>query len=177
VTDIDKLHIITISGAKVIHTIPVEGASFLNDVVFLESGVALITDMVEEKIMILKEGQVQTWLEDSMLIHPNGLAHAKKNIAVGVKNSVLSINIETKQIKVLIDETGSVDGLIHLGANKFVISDWKGRIMQVNPTEKVVLSNTTEENIQAADLGYIPDKKWVLIPTFFDNRVVASKLQ
>jgi hypothetical protein len=49
--------------------------------------------------------------------------------------------------------------------------------MQVNPTEKVVLSNTTEENIQAADLGYIPDKKWVLIPTFFDNRVVASKLQ
>ena len=176
VTDIDRIHIISISGAKILQTIPVEGAGFLNDVIFLIDGSALISDMVEGKIMILKDGQVGTWLEDSLLNRPNGLAHTKKNIAVGVKNSVLSVNIQTMEIKVLIDETGSVDGLIHLGGNKFVISDWSGRIMQVNPSEKVVLSNTTEDNIQAADLGFIPDKNWVLIPTFFDNRVVAYKL-
>lgn len=177
VTDIDRLHIISISESKILQTIPVAGASFLNDVIFLGNGDALISDMGTDKIMILKDGKVGTWLEDPLLIRPNGLAHTKKYIAIGVKNSVLSVNVDTKQVKVLIDETGPVDGLIHLGGNKFVVSDWSGRIIQVNPTEKVVLSNTTENNIQAADLGFIPDKKWVLVPTFFDNRVVASLLQ
>ena len=177
VTDIDRLHIISISGAKILKTILVEGASFLNDIIFLGNGTALISDMGTDKIMVLKDGKVDTWLEDPLLNRPNGLVLTKKYIALGVKNSVLSVNADTKQVKVLIDETGPVDGLIHLGANKFVVSDWSGRIIQVNSTEKVVLSNTTENNIQAADLGFIPDKKWVLIPTFFDNRVVASQLQ
>jgi hypothetical protein len=72
--------------------------------------------------------------------------------------------------------TGPVDGLICLGNNRFVISDWSGRIMLADPTSMIVLQNTTEKNVQAADLGYIPEEKVVLIPTFFDNRVVARKL-
>ena len=88
----------------------------------------------------------------------------------------MRINIISKNISLFVDETGPVDGLIYLGKNKFVVSDWAGRILLVNPSEKIVLSNSTEKNIQAADLGYIPDSKIVLIPTFYDNRVVAAQL-
>jgi len=176
VTDIDRIHVISISQRKVIQTIVVEGASFLNDVVILDDGRAYITDMIEGKIMMLKDGKVDLWLKDTLLVNPNGLALTKKDIAVGVKNSILRVSKSSKAVRVAINETGPVDGLINLGGNKFIISDWSGRIMLVNPSEKIVLSITSDSNIQAADLGYIPDKKWVLIPTFFDNRVVASQL-
>jgi len=176
VTDIDKIHIISISRQKVVQTIKVEGAGFLNDVIFLEDGSALITDMSENKIMKLDENGVSVWLTDPLLMKPNGIALYKSQLAVGVKNSILKLDMSDKSISVLIDETGPVDGLIYVGGNKFVISDWSGRIMLVNPSEKVVLSNSTEKNIQAADLGYIPYKKWVLVPTFFDNRVFAAQL-
>lgn len=176
VTDIDKIHFISISKARITQTIEVEGASFLNDVMILEDGTAFITDMVEERIVRLKDGKIEFWLTDELLVKPNGLTLYKDGLAVGVKNSILKFDLATKVVKVLIDETGPVDGLIYLGQNTFIISDWAGRIMKVNPSEKVVLSNSTEKNIQAADLGYIPDKKWVLVPTFFDDRVVASQL-
>lgn len=176
VTDIDKVHIISISQAKIIQTIEVEGASFLNDVVLLDDGTALITDMVVENIIIIKDGKAEVWLTDELLVKPNGLALMKNALAVGVKNSILKVNTESKAVKSLIEETGPVDGIIYLGGNKFVISDWAGRITMVNPLEKIVLSNSTESNIQAADLGYVPDKKWVLVPTFFDNRVIAAQL-
>lgn len=176
VTDIDRIHIISIQGAKIIQTIDVEGASFLNDIVLMPDGVAYITDMTVGNILRLKGNQVESWLSNELLIKPNGLVNYKSHLAVGVKNSILKVDIATKEIKVLSNETGAVDGLIYLGQNKFVISDWSGRITLVKGLEKIVLSNSSNQNIQAADLGYIPDKKWVLIPTFFDNRVVAAQL-
>jgi hypothetical protein len=75
-----------------------------------------------------------------------------------------------------IDNTGPIDGLVFITGNKYVISDWSGRVQMISPTEMVVLGNSTEDNIQAADLGYIPEDNLILIPTFFDNRVVARKL-
>jgi hypothetical protein len=42
--------------------------------------------------------------------------------------------------------------------------------------EKIVLQATNEQKIQAADLGFLPHQNIVLIPTFFDNRIVARKL-
>ncbi|PLW94402.1 MAG: hypothetical protein C0591_13015 [Marinilabiliales bacterium] len=176
VTDIDKVHIISISQAKITQTIEVEGASFLNDVVLLDDGTAFITDMVVENIIMIKDGKAMVWLTDELLVKPNGLALMKNSLAVGVKNDILKVDTASKAVKSFIEETGPVDGIIYLGGNKFVISDWAGRITWVSPSEKIVLSNSTDSNIQAADLGYITDKKWVLVPTFFDNRVIAAQL-
>lgn len=176
VTDIDKVYMISISQRKILKSIKVEGAIFLNDAIILNDGTALVTDMAEENIIMIKDGKAGVWLTNELLVKPNGLALMKNSLAVGVKNSILKIDLSTKEIKVLIEETGPVDGLIHLNGNKFIISDWSGRITLVNPSEKVLLSNSTENNIQAADLGYIYNKKWVLVPTFFDNRVIAAQL-
>lgn len=176
VTDIDKIYMISISQRKILESIKVEGASFLNDVVILNDGSALVSDMAAENIVIIKDGKAEVWLTDELLVKPNGLALMKNSLAVGVKNSILKVDLSTKEVKVLIEETGPVDGLIHLNGNKFIISDWAGRITLVNPSEKILLSNSTENNIQAADLGCIHNKKWVLVPTFFDNRVIAAQL-
>ena len=177
VSDIDKVRLISLRDARIIKTIPVKGAGFLNDVVVTEDGTAYITDTQENKIFRLANGQIETWLEDEKLADANGLALFNDgNLAVGVKNSVLKVFIKSKNIKLIIDETGPVDGIIHLDNNKFIVSNWKGRILLASPSEKIVLYSKTEENKQTADLGYIPDKQIILVPTFYDNRVIAARI-
>lgn len=176
VTDIDRIHIININRDRIIKTIDVKGASFLNDMTTDESGNIYITDMQNNEVLKLSGGIVSVWLTDEKIVSPNGLAMQKGSLLVGTENSIQKVNTADKTFKTLIDETGPVDGLVLISGNKFVISDWSGRIMSVSPGEKVVLSNTTQQKIQAADLGYIPETKTLLIPTFFDNRVIARKL-
>ena len=110
------------------------------------------------------------------MIAPNGLAFFKESLYVGTKNNLLKIHPDLSTVKVHIEATGLIDGLIPLGMNKFVVSDWAGRIMIADMNNKIVLQNTASQNIQAADLGFLPKEKIVLIPTFTDNRVIARRL-
>ena len=40
----------------------------------------------------------------------------------------------------------------------------------------VKLLDTTEKNINSADIGYHAKEDLILVPTFFDNRVVAYRV-
>jgi len=176
VTDIDRFHIINIDEAKIIKTVNVENAVFLNDMSADNEGNIYISDMSKNHLLIYDGEKVTVWLEGEMIMRPNGLAFFKNHLLVGTKDNLLRVDTEEKNIRIIVEETGPIDGLIPLGGNKFVISDWSGRIMLISPLEKIVLGNTSEQEIQAADLGYIPDEKLILIPTFFDNRLVARRL-
>lgn len=177
VTDIDCIRIIDIDQGKLIKSVDVPGAVFLNDMAMLPNGEIIVTDMKKDQLLIFDGNKVEVWLEDELLDSPNGLAFFKESLYVGTKHNILKANYTTKKLKVHIEEAGPVDGLIAIGTNKFVVSDWSGRIIIAGLNEKVFLQNTADQNIQAADLGYIPDQKLILIPTFFDNRVVAKRLR
>jgi len=111
-----------------------------------------------------------------LIVSPNGLAFYDKVLYSGTRDNLLKVDVKSKNYEVLVAGTGSIDGLIPLGDDRFIISNWAGKVTLVSPTNNTVLSNTTDEKIQAADLGYIPSQKMILIPTFTDNRVVAEKL-
>ena len=176
VTDIDRIIIIDIDQAKIVKIVDVEGALFLNDIAALPGGELIVSDMKMNHLLIFDGNKTSVWLEDDLLIAPNGLAFFKESLYVGTKNNLLKVSPELKKAKVHIEETGPIDGLIPLGMNKYVVSDWSGRVMIADMNSKIVLQNTASENIQAADLGFLPKEKIVLIPTFFDNRVVARRL-
>ncbi|MBD3241028.1 MAG: hypothetical protein GF331_10620 [Chitinivibrionales bacterium] len=40
-----------------------------------------------------------------------------------------------------------------------------------------LLLDTRKDKVNAADIEYIPDRQLLLVPTFFDDRVVACRLQ
>lgn len=176
VTDIDRIIIIDIEQANIVKMVNVPGAGFLNDMAMLPNGNIIVSDMSKNQLLIFDGIKAEIWLEDELLIKPNGLAFFKESLYVGTKNNILKVNYTTKKLKVHVEEAGPVDGLIPIGGNKFVVSDWSGRIMIAGLSEKIVLQNTADQNIQAADLGFIPEEKLILIPTFFDNRVVAKRL-
>ena len=59
----------------------------------------------------------------------------------------------------------------------YLVSDWQGEIFAINMDgEKKSLLKTKDQNKNTADIWFIKNQNLVLVPTFFDNRVVAYKL-
>ena len=76
-----------------------------------------------------------------------------------------------------IEETGFIDGLVATGDGGYLISDFLGAVYLVRPGEKrIKLSDTSKEEIMAADIDFIIDKRLLMVPTFYDNRVMAYEV-
>ncbi len=177
VTDIDRIVEIDIVDAMIINEYEVEGAKFLNDITISSEGDVYISDMATSKIHRIHKGILETWFTSDELISTNGLFYEDKELLVGTKNGIYSIRIEDKRLWQLMKDTGGIDGLEADGKGNYIISDWQGKIQLVNiEKDPVVLLNTTDKNINAADIEYIPERNMLFVPTFSDNRVMAYEL-
>ncbi len=178
VTDIDRLAEIDTRDHKIIHFYPAKGAQFLNDAQAGNDGRIYVTDSQRGALYVLDSNQMRLWMIGPLFKGANGLAWRNGKLLVGVSGYLLQVDPRTKTIVKLIVNPGGIDGLVPLGNGRYLVSDWAGKIQILSTHGKpVVVSNTTDEKINAADLGYIPEKKLVLIPTFFDNRVIAKELK
>jgi hypothetical protein len=177
VTDIDRLVEIDIDKASVIKEYPVPDAKFLNDITIDPDGNVYISDMATSKIHRLANGMMETWLTNANIISPNGLFYEEGEILIGTKKGIFSTNIEDKRTWQVIMVEGGIDGLEGAGNGNYIISDWNGKVQLVNEhKDPVVLLNTTDQKINAADIEFDPVSKTLFVPTFFDNRVMAYEL-
>ncbi len=180
VTDIDRVVEIDISKATITNTYPVKNAEFLNDIAVQQQDnnfSIFISDSNAGILYRFSNGSIEKWISDDQLNNPNGLFVNGDNLLTGVRNRVLKINIANKNISTFIQNTGGIDGLAPAVNGYYLTTDWKGTTQLVHPDkEKIQLLNTADENINAADFEYLPEKKMILIPTFYDNRVMAYKL-
>jgi hypothetical protein len=177
VTNIDELVEISITEGKEIARYACEGATFANDIAIDKSGVVYITDMQGGGIYKFDGEKVSMFKDQGTFNSPNGLFACKDYLYLGVADRVFKIDYETSDTTTFIKGTESVDGLEKVSATAFLKSDWQGRVHLVEPgKEKIELTNTIEQKVNAADIEYIPAQKLMLVPTFFDNRVVAYKI-
>ncbi len=177
VSDIDRLAEIDLRTGKIVRFFPAPKAKFLNDVTVGPDGKIYVTDTGLGAVFILQSGKLQVWKKDPILKGANGLAVEGDKLLIGTNGHLVQADPKTGDLYVLVRVPHGIDGLVPVGDGKYVLSDWSGEIRLVTKRgAQVVLSNSTAEHINAADLGYIPSKKIILIPTFFDNRVIAKKL-
>ena len=73
-------------------------------------------------------------------------------------------------------DAGGVDGLEKNNDGEFVFSNWPGRIFINHNGKNIKLLDTTTEEINTADLDYNLKYDLILLPTFFDNRIIAYKI-
>ena len=73
---------------------------------------------------------------------------------------------------------GHGDGITHTNEpDTYLLSDWSGEIFIVNTSGMMQsLLNTKDQKTNNADIWFVQEKNLLLVPTFFDNRVMAYKL-
>lgn len=171
VSDIDELVVINIKEAKITNKIKPENAKFLNDVTSAEDGTVFVTDMKDNKIYVLDNGKLVLWLEDKLITNPNGLWAEKGKLYIGT-GQILQADIKSKEIKVLVNDCGGIDGLEKLENGNFIYSNWMGRIFVTKGTESIKLLDTVGKQ-NTADIDFVPAQSLVLVPTFLANSVDA----
>jgi WD40 repeat protein len=179
VADIDQLVVINIKKAKIVERIPVDGATFLNDVAVSPDGKVYFTDSDTGYIWIYSGGKLQKWITEG-LKRPNGLYIEKDRVLLTSSGSqdLKIINRATGEAKVVTTDIGHGDGIEFTGTKGFYItSSWSGEVFLISPDyNKFSLLKTSDQEINSADIGFNMKEQVVYVPTFFDNRVVAYKL-
>lgn len=178
VADINKIHEVDIEGGKITKTYPVEGAQFLNDITIDDSGKVYASDSNTGNVYVLDNGTVSTWL--SGIGGPNGLLSEGNNMWVlSWKDQTMNaVDPASKQVTMKADSLENPDGIEAVGDGTYLVSAWNGMIRLVDPaTGRVtLLLDTRADSVSAADIDYVPEKKLLLVPTFFKNSVVAYEL-
>jgi len=178
VTNIDEIVEIDIEEGAVSNRYPLEGAKFANDIAINQQGVVFASDMSEGTVYSLKDGNAQIWLKSDKLKSPNGLFTTESELMIGIDGAVLKAAYGSDQLTEHIPNTGGIDGLEAVDDEFFIKSDWAGHIHLIHPDkEKMLLLNTADDNVQAADIEYVPELKMLYVPTFHDDRVMAYELK
>lgn len=175
VADIDELVVIDIKGSKIVDRMKIPKAQFLNDIAINDDGTIFISDTKGNKIYALHQGKVSVWLENRQIEGPNGLWVEKGQLYIGT-NKLLQAEIKTKTIKILIENTGGIDGLEKMKDGNFIYSNWQGRIFVTKGSNPIQLLDTVNK-LNTADIDFIPSKGIILVPTFSGNSVDAYLLK
>jgi DNA-binding beta-propeller fold protein YncE len=175
VSDITQLVEIDIEKGTITAKYDAPDAVFLNDVTACMNGMIFVSDNRTAKIHVLNEGKFTVWMEGKPLETPNGLMAEKGKLLVGDKN-IYEVDIQTKKTTLLIENAGGVDGLEKNNTGDFVFSNWPGRIFIHKNGKTTKLLDTTAQELKTADIDYALKLDLVLVPTFFDNRIVAYKI-
>ncbi|MEN3324188.1 hypothetical protein VP395_10640 [Mariniflexile soesokkakense] len=180
VTDIDAIIKIDIKSGSIEKRISVENAVFLNDLDIDTNGDVYFTDSRDSKVYKLANDEVSLWL-DLEGVNPNGILVEKDRILVVSfsKGDFITIDKETKQHSVIATGIVGGDGIVSIKEG-YLASTWPGELFFVDKSVSGAIAtkllDTKDEKLNAADIGIIPEKNILLIPTFFGNKVVAYKI-
>ena len=174
VADVDELVAINQNDGKIAQHYPIKGAAFLNDVA-TDGNKIYVSDTKTGNVYMLDNGNVSTIAQGRD--GANGLACDKNGQLYILDNKGLSkYNVAGKQSQFINQAVTGGDGLIILDDSTYIASRWQGEIYLIKNGKEQLLLDTKADSSNTADIGYIPNEKLVLVPTFYKNKVVAYKL-
>ena len=181
VSDIDELAVIDIRTDKVIERYQAEGAVFLNDVAVDDKGNVYISDSSRENSVIYRfaDGEIEVWLRHRAIQSPNGLFVDGNRLVIGNSGdaTLKAVDLKSRKVSTAVNVGSSVDGVKIDSKGNYIVTDWRGRTALIEPDGGVyILLDTRSDGINAADIELVDEYDMVIIPTFSDNRVVATKL-
>ena len=176
VADLSEVVVIDIKKAKIINHIPVEGATFLNDIAIDKNGVVYVSDTRKFTVHKIENEVASLYLDK--LKGPNGLYCDKDTLYVLDKGSLLKVDVKKKITTVADGMEASTDGLEKVDDGEFLVTAWSGICYYVKADgSKQVLFDNRDKKINSADIGFDPKKKIVYVPTFYGNKIVAYQLK
>ena len=185
VSDIDTLVKINLTTATIEQRYIADGAKFLNDVAVDKDGYVYVSDMFDNRIYRLANGQFDSWLASDELQSPNGLTVINNQLIVGswgvlsegfatsTKGHMLRINLQTKAIQSQgpQSEIGNIDGVEFDGNKGYWITDWMaGRVIHVTDHKAELILQLKQGS---ADIGIRQDIQQITVPMMLEGTVHA----
>ena len=171
-TDLNKLVTVDVNTGEATIEI-VEGAQYLNDAASTPEGDIILTDSDLNTVFVISNGTTKVAIADTTLGRLNGVFHeADRKLLIGFNSGKL-FSLKDNKLSVLADGMNTGDGIEAVGDGYFV-SCWDGHIYYLDKDfNKTLINDTSSDKIGAADIDFIADKKLLVVPTFFGNKVVA----
>jgi hypothetical protein len=151
----------------------------LNDITADDLGNLYISDTDDNKIHKYSGGKVTIWFRDVM--GPNGLLFDGDRMLVASQqaNDLSEIDMQTMEHSIIADSLIHSDGIAYTGIpGYYIVTDWEGEISMINHDNSVSsLLSTKGQQMNTADIEFIPEERLLFVPTFFGNQVIAFKLE
>ncbi len=176
VADLGNIVVIDIAGAKVEKSIPIAGATGLNDISIDPNGVIYVTEYLSKKLYKVENEKAELIAEN--LTQPNGVLYHNNELFLLDGTGMFKVNADKSLAKIADGMEGGLDGIENIEGNNFIVSCWEGALWHVNTDgTKHLLMDTRAEKRSTADIGFDPETKTVYVPTFFRNTVVAYEIK
>lgn len=179
VADNTELVKIDLRSGEIVDKIKIEGNPGLNDVTVGDDGSVYTSGYNSNIIYKVTNRDVESVFTGEPGENFNGLLwEPNRMLLITSSGSTFkSIDWETMEATEIATDLGHGDGIIPLGDNDYITSDWRGRVFYIPAnSEPVTLLDTRDQEINAADIDYIADENLLLVPTFYDNRLNAYKV-
>lgn len=181
VNDNTKIVKINIESGQIVEKIEIEGAKRLNGISIGPNGDIYSADIEGNKIFkVSQAGEVSIAVESDELDRPNGVLIKGNDLIIASFNAqkLLCVNLDSKEIKTLGEGLENADGIIALDNDNYLVSSWSGLVHFVGNDSKVQkILDTKGQNINAADITFIPEENLLIVPTFNANSLMAYKLE
>ncbi len=171
---------IDIAKGQIIRRFEIADSAVLNDIAIDGDGTLYVSDLPQGVIYRIAGGKVEAWLRGPEVSRPNGVC-VSGNQLVWANNGdgkLKSVDLKNLQIKNIADLSGGIiDGVANGLDGSWLVSHNEGRLFQVSAAGQVTLVlDLTVPGTNIADFTYILEKNMVVIPTFYDNRVIAESI-
>jgi sugar lactone lactonase YvrE len=174
VADIDVVRVFDRESGTLLDEIPVEGATFLNDIAAAEDGTVYVTDSGTGVIhRIRPDGTLE---QAGQTKNPNGIyVRGEMILVTGGSNQIFRLDDDGALTPEYETPTGGLDGLILLDDRSVLVSSWDGMAVYQFDADGQV--STLFIGIKSpADIGFDSQRQLVLIPQFENDRVEARPL-
>ena len=175
VTDLDEVVMIEIDKSAIGKRFPIPGSQFLNDITVDKKGVVYVSDSRGKRIYKIEKEQVTLFADG--LAGPNGLLIQDEGLYVLDNGALWLYDAQKNKKKIAEGMEGGTDGVERVSNDEFIVSSWAGIIYLVKVDGTVVkLLDYREDKINTADIAFDAKTKTLYVPTFYNNKVMAFKL-
>ncbi|CAN7230917.1 SMP-30/gluconolactonase/LRE family protein [Mesorhizobium sp. LjNodule214] len=188
VADITKVRVVDLASGKLVSSIGVPNAVFLNDMTADASGKVYVTDMLADTIYRIDGDKPELFVKDAVLASPNGVFADGNRLIVaswgkGIKpdfstaepGGLLSVDLATKAVTLLpgAQKFADLDGVIAIGDGIYATAYMTGTLYRYYAGGAPEVVATFK--LGSADIG-TDGKSTIYVPLMNEGEVAALSL-